>query len=70
MPGKVTRRGLAALAASPLLMSTGAAEAQAQTPGAAEDDLSIQRENLRRWREATRQVKLPRALEPAFVFKP
>lgn len=70
MPAKVTRRGLAALAATPLLPSPQA-QAQAQAPNPpAEDDLAIQRERLRTWREQNKKVKLPRSVEPAFVFRP
>lgn len=61
----MTRRRLAAAAAAPLLVSAPAKAAQA--PG--DDDLAIQRENLRRSREALRKVKLPMAVEPAFQFK-
>lgn len=66
---KVTRRGLAALAATPLLPSVSQPQAQAQTPPA-EDDLAIQRERLRGWREQNKKVKLARSVEPAFVFRP
>lgn len=64
---KVTRRGLAALAATSLLPSTPQAEAQSPPP---EDDLAIQRERLRGWREQNKKVKLARSVEPAFVFRP
>ncbi len=69
MSAKVTRRGLAALAATPLLPSASQTQAQAQTPPA-EDDLTIQRDRLRGWREQNKKVKLARAVEPAFVFRP
>jgi len=63
MAAKLTRRKLA-LAAVPLLSSS----APAQTPPV-EDDLTIQRQNLQRWRDQMSKVKLPIATEPAFVFK-
>lgn len=64
MPTKVTRRNLARLASASLL----AAPARPQQP-AADDDLEIQRQNLRRNREQLAKVTLPIAVEPAFTFK-
>ncbi|MBI3682910.1 MAG: hypothetical protein HY235_21260 [Acidobacteria bacterium] len=61
MTARVTRRRLAALAAG------ATAIAPAQTP--VEDDLTIQRENLRRNREQLAKTQLPMATEPAFIFK-
>ncbi len=55
---------MAALAGVPLLVEA----AQAQTPGS-EDDLEIQRQNLRRNREQMAKVTLPMAMEPATSFK-
>jgi len=65
MAVKVTRRHLAALAALPL----GQAPAHAQSEAPAGDDMAIQRENLKRWREQMAKSKLPIAVEPAVVFK-
>jgi hypothetical protein len=65
MAVKVTRRHLAALAALPLAETPPSAQGQAST----EDDLAIQRENLKRWREQMAKLKLPIATEPATVFK-
>jgi hypothetical protein len=64
MAVKVTRRHLAALAALPLAETPLPAQ---QAP--AEDDMAIQRENLKRWREQMAKSKLPIAVEPAVVFK-
>jgi hypothetical protein len=65
MAVKVTRRHLAAFAAAPLAQVPLPAQAQAS----AEDDLTIQRENLKRWREQLSKSKLAIAVEPAVVFK-
>jgi hypothetical protein len=65
MAVKVTRRHLAALAAAPLAQAP--LPAQAQAP--AEDDLTIQRDNLKRWREQLSKSKVAMAVEPAIVFK-
>lgn len=64
MPAKVTRRRLGVLAAAPLLPQP----VPAQQP-AAEDDLEIQRQNLRRNRELMAKAALPRHVEPATTFK-
>ncbi|HUQ95359.1 MAG TPA: hypothetical protein VM120_27015 [Bryobacteraceae bacterium] len=64
MAEKLSRRRLA-LAAVPLITQT---PASAQAPDN-EDDLTIQRENLKRWREQTAKVSLPMSAEPAFTFR-
>lgn len=64
MAAKISRRRLAALSTVPLLPQAGASQ---QT--APQDDLTIQRENLRRWREQMAKKNLPMATEPAFQFK-
>lgn len=64
MPRKVTRRSLALIASVPVL----AEPARPQQP-AADDDLEIQRQNLRRNREQMARVAVPIATEPAFTFK-
>lgn len=67
MAADVTRRQLAALAG----LSLGpAGQALAQAPQQTEDDLTIQRENLKRNRELLAKVNVPIALEPAVTFKP
>lgn len=62
MAAKLTRRHLASLA-----VLAQAPVAPAQAP--ADDDITIQRENIKRWREQLAQAKLPIATEPAVVFK-
>lgn len=58
----MTRRELAALVAT-----AGAAAAQNADPA---DDLTVQRENLRKSSEALRAVRVEETLEPSFVFRP
>jgi len=67
MAADVTRRQLAALAG---LSLSPAGQALAQAPQQTEDDLTIQRENLKRNRELLAKVNVPIALEPAVTFKP
>lgn len=63
---KVTRRQLASA-----LVAAGAASAQAPTQSEpAADDLSIQRDSVRKNAEALRDFKIEETLEPSFVFKP
>lgn len=64
MAAKISRRSLAALPAVALASS---APSEAQQP--AEDDMTIQRENLKKWREQIAKVKLPIAVEPVVTFK-
>lgn len=66
MSAKLTRRKLAVAAAAPLLSAPSPAPAQQTAP---EDDLAIQRENLRRNREALAKVKLAFSVEPAVTFR-
>ena len=65
MAAKISRRRLAALSTLPMLPAQQAQAMQASP----QDDLAIQRENLQRWREQMKKVKLPTATEPAFQFK-
>jgi hypothetical protein len=70
MPDKLTRRRWSTtLAAAPLLAAPVLASTQTPPQEPPQDDLTVQRANLQRWREQMKQVKLPRATEPAFVFK-
>lgn len=62
MAAKVTRRRLAILAGAPLAQPVPAQQE-------AGDDLTIQRRNLERNREALAKAELPISTEPAFVFK-
>jgi hypothetical protein len=66
MAANVTRRQLAALAGLSLVP---AEHAQAQAPQQTEDDLSIQRETLKRNRDLMAKVNVPVSLEPAVTFK-
>lgn len=65
MAAKISRRRWAALTTLPL---AGAASMQPQA-AAPQEDLAVQKENLQRWREQMKKVKLPMATEPAFQFK-
>lgn len=66
MAANVTRRQLAALAGFSLIP---AEQAPAQPPQQTDDDLTIQRETLKRNRELMAKVNVPIALEPAVTFK-
>jgi hypothetical protein len=75
LPKNVSRRRAAMmLGAAPLLDYPNAAVAAQQpapaTTPPATDDLAIQRQNMSRWRQRLRQVKVPIGVEPAFSFKP
>jgi hypothetical protein len=65
---KTTRRGL--LAVLPALATTASAqEAAAAEKPTREQDLENARSGMKANAEALAKVKLPQAIEPAFVFK-
>ncbi len=69
MSAKMSRRRLAAMASSTLALASSQATAQVQPAAQSDDDLGVQRDNLRRNREQLQKVKLPMETEPAFMFK-
>jgi hypothetical protein len=68
MRNQLTRRQAAAALGAAAAASSPAAARQAN-PAEAQDDLTIQRANLKRNAEMLAKLKLPRDLEPAFQFK-